>query len=436
VSESPPPSTMPLPLVPELQRGRHPALGACLLGATLLYAAAIHHGVAPSREHAHWWQPPGFLFEFDIVNGWSELPGVGILALTLPCALLALAVIATTRSSCARGLAIAATATVALFAFYAFVGRQAWEFFSWRGTLVLMSTGGVVGFALAAPWLAASWLRQRPGLAFLLYLPVLLGTVALMRHVTGTNESMPFNVSPWPAFSVLGLDIGVYTIAGVQLGVAVGLVARAVVGYSRTAALALAAVAPCLPVLWFLLRHPHPGAVVLIAIGGTTLLFVLVVALLAAQRTDLLLRRAFLLGLGAALALLPVVAGQSLAAGDFAVSRFVRAQALIDALAGHYEQEGIYPDALEELVEGGAIGAIPRPRVGFAGLYAIGWLDPIEFRYQNLGSGFILEFEATDWVQCAYSPPWSEDEEDLDEGEQPLEVEEAWSCPDGRPELW
>lgn len=432
--EASPPSSPPQRLLRSGERGRKPVLGWCLLGVSLFYAAAIHHGVAPSRHPTQWWQPRGFLQGLDLVSVWSQHPGVGILSLTLPAALLALAVCATTRSCWARGLVIAATATVALFAFYALVGRQVWEFFAWRGTLVLIGTGMVVGFALAAPWLAESWLRQRGWIKLLLYLPVLLGTVALMRHITGTNESMPFSISPWPAFSVMGLDIAVYGIAGTQLGLAVGLCAAALARSSRRSAVMLVLAAPCIPAIWFLLRHPNPGELVLIAIAGLTLLCMLVLGL--AGQTDQLLRRAWLLGLGGALASLPVVAGQSLAAGDFAVSRFVRARALIDELAVYYEREQTYPDDLEELIGPGGIERIPRPRVGFESLYDIGWLEPIQFSYQNLGSSYILEFEATEWVQCAYNPPWSDEEAELDEDQEPLEVEEAWSCPDARPDLW
>ena len=78
---------------------------------------------------------------------------------------------------------------------------------------------------------------------------------------------------------------------------------------------------------------------------------------------------------------------------------------------------------------------MPRPH-SIRAVYDLGWLEPIEFSYQNLGSGYVLEFEATEWVQCAYSPPWSDEEEELEDGEEMFEIEESWSCPDARPDLW
>ena len=432
-----PPRAAPLAAA-ETQRGRAPALGFLLLAAALVYLTTIHHGIAPGRSpQIHWWEPTSFLFEYDLIVELAIRPALGIAVFTAPAALLALGVVLTTRSSWARGLALAAVASTALFAFYAFVGRGVWQFFSWRGTLVLLAIGAAVGFAVAAPWLTESWLRQRAWMKAVLYLPILVGLIAVMRHITGTDETMPFNLSPWPAFSVLGLDLAAYSIAGIQLGLASGLAAAALVARSRRAAWLLAIAAPCLPVLWFLLRHSHPGTPFLLALAAATALLALASARRSLRRGgEEPLRRAFLLSAGAALVVLPVIAGQSLATGDYSVSRFVRAQQLIDALADYYQREYTYPDALEELVELGAIDGLSHPRIGFDTPYELGWLDPARFSYQNLGSSYVLEFEATEWVQCAYNPPWSDEQENYEEDEEVLEVEEAWSCPDSRPDLW
>ncbi len=59
----------------------------------------------------------------------------------------------------------------------------------------------------------------------------------------------------------------------------------------------------------------------------------------------------------------------------------------------------------------------------------------------------MLEFVSTEWVQCAYNPPWEPDEDDYEYEEEEEEYEEeygeeeedgdgAWSCPDTRPQLW
>ena len=122
-------------------------------------------------------------------------------------------------------------------------------------------------------------------------------------------------------------------------------------------------------------------------------------------------------------------------------------QTIIDALALHYEEREQYPDELEELIEHGYLAEIPRPKVGFDLLYEPGPYEPLEFHYQSLGSSYVLEFVFTEWVQCAYNPPWEDDydydyeeEEDVDgaasDDESGDASEEAWSCPESRPELW
>ena len=72
------------------------------------------------------------------------------------------------------------------------------------------------------------------------------------------------------------------------------------------------------------------------------------------------------------------------------------------------------------------------PRIGFDTLFALGLLEPPEFGYRGLGSGYVLEFASTEWVQCVYTPPWFDEDEPLGEDE----AEEPWACPDTRPDLW
>jgi hypothetical protein len=113
---------------------------------------------------------------------------------------------------------------------------------------------------------------------------------------------------------------------------------------------------------------------------------------------------------------------------DYSVTRDERAQQIIDALAAHAEANSGYPDELSELVTGGLLPEVPRPRVGF--------FSGQEFVYQNFGDSYLLEFSAPRWIQCAYNPPWQ-----LEPGEE-LEEEDAdallgaWSCPQKPPELW
>jgi hypothetical protein len=77
--------------------------------------------------------------------------------------------------------------------------------------------------------------------------------------------------------------------------------------------------------------------------------------------------------------------------------------------------------------------------VGFA------FLDRPQFVYQNFGINYLLEFSAPRWVQCAYNPPYFDEEdgeeEEFEDEEIPSEEDEdglpgSWSCPSKPPELW
>jgi hypothetical protein len=92
------------------------------------------------------------------------------------------------------------------------------------------------------------------------------------------------------------------------------------------------------------------------------------------------------------------------------VTREVRARRIIDALDKYLVRETVYPDSLQELVQKGDIPEIPEPAIGF------GFLYDAKFRYQNFGTSFILEFPAPRWVECAYTPPFSDEGEMDDEG--------------------
>ena len=157
--------------------------------------------------------------------------------------------------------------------------------------------------------------------------------------------------------------------------------------------------------------------------------------------------RAGWIAVGAALAGVPILAGQVLARADYYVTREHRAREIIDALDRYFEREFLYPDALADLVAAEDIEEIPTPAIGF------GFLHDARFRYQSFGTSFILEFEAPRWVECAYTPPYvDEDYEDEeayaakgrteDEDDEVTAVEsdeslgESWSCPSKPPELW
>jgi hypothetical protein len=158
------------------------------------------------------------------------------------------------------------------------------------------------------------------------------------------------------------------------------------------------------------------------------------------------------LGTAALLLGLPLFVGQAWARLDYARNRDVEAQRIIDGLASYYAREQIYPETLEALLESGDLEAVPRPRIGFAFLG-----NGTSFTYQAFGTSYLLEFPAPRWVQCAYNPPY-DDEELADEDAGAPDGDEAatsadaadgdadaaagedlggaWSCPSSPPELW
>ena len=100
-----------------------------------------------------------------------------------------------------------------LFAFYGVRAPFVWNFFHWRASAVLSLTALVVGFSLAAPWLAQSWLRLSWPLRLLVYLPIVFAVFAFVRNATGTDESLQFAISPWPAVPVFGIEVAALFIA-------------------------------------------------------------------------------------------------------------------------------------------------------------------------------------------------------------------------------
>ncbi|MFQ5415951.1 MAG: hypothetical protein ACE5FL_02770, partial [Myxococcota bacterium] len=173
----------------------------------------------------------------------------------------------------------------------------------------------------------------------------------------------------------------------------------------------------------------HVGAGTLggaaIAVG---LALVGVLRLRAANGAETLWRRARNIAVAAALVALPVVGGQALARFDYHRTREVLARELIEALDRYRERESLYPDTLEELVDAGDLTRVPTPAIGFR------FLADAAFRYQSFGTSFLLEFEAPRWVECAYTPPYEDDEPV--EAEDDATRDEPWSCPSKPPELW
>jgi hypothetical protein len=396
----------------------------------------------------HWYTPRTFLLGVELLYPVFESLPRAMLGTALPALALAALGFALCRSAVGRGLALSAVVAVLLFTFYGVQAPFVWEFFHWRASAVLVVTALVVGFTLAAPLLAASWLRLGWGLRLLVWLPVAFGIFAFVRNATGTDESLRFAISPWPAVPVFGMEVGALFVTAWLGGTGLGLFTLARARGSRPARIAGLALALALPALFVWIGSQQgflpfrAGARTFLVTSAATALAIAVLVLL--RRGEARATSARHLLLGAALAGVPLVGAEALARYDYFLTREIRARRIIDALEDFLARETIYPDALEDLLKAGDLEAIPEPAIGF------GFLYDAKFRYQSFGTSFILEFPAPRWVECAYTPPFDEeelDEEEMGEAETDAEagadaaddgdsLGEAWSCPSKPPELW
>ena len=349
---------------------------------------------------------------------------------------------ATTRSAVARFLAVFGVLATLCFVFYSVEARFVWSFFRWRWSASLALFSAVVAAAATAPLLAASWLRQRWPLRVALYLPILLGLLAYERNVTGTDPALRFAISPWPVIQIFGLELVAACLGAAVMGVGIGLgaVARARRGGRAALWIVGAVAAATLPVLALgLAAHQEllpfgagPGFFALLG-GASLLAFALAASLGLGGSGERTAERALVWSVGGLLVLAPIALGQVLARLDYVATRDGRARAIIEALDRYRAREGAFPDKLKQLVEGGDLERIPRPRIGFA------LLTDQKFVYQNFGESYLLEFSAPRWIQCAYNPPYLEDEGEeesaAEDGEESLGSGQ-WSCPSKPPELW
>jgi hypothetical protein len=437
-----------------------------LLAFAVLYMALVHHGLGPRPEvsdsELHWWSPRGFWTQALLGTSWEWLidqRGKGMLALGAPSLALLLGVWATTRSALARVTALVAFFATLCFLYYALgsgVTQVAWNFFHWRASGTILAVAAVIGCAVGSPWLAAGWLSLGWPARLAWFLPVLALVLVVERNVTGTNPTLPFAISPWPAVQVFGFEAIGTTIAALLAGTALALAGlRAWRKSKRLAAGALALLAgvavPAFAWRTLAALEQLPFRVTqerLIGIAITCGVFVAIAA--AGVRFDprRLRTRALHMAVAAALVGIPLFIGTAWARWDYSTTRDREARKVIEALAAYYQRDSVYPDTLEQLVEANLLETIPKPRIGF-GFAGDG---DSSFVYQAFGTSYLLEFSAPRWVQCAYNPPYFDEEADLEpsdvdvaegDGGQDAAADEerddlggSWSCPSKPPELW
>ena len=435
-----------------------------LLLLSVAYALVLHHGLGPRPEvpdsALRWWSPRGFLTQALVGSSWETLlddRGKGISVFGAPSLLLLIAIWAATRSALARAAAVTMTLAITFFLYYALGSGNAqlvWNFFHWRWSGTMLAVAMVIGCAIASPWLAASWLRLGWPARLAWLAPITALVLVIERNVTGTNEYLPFAISPWPAVQVFGFEA-----IGTTLAAELGGVALALLGLywlrrglrARGMLVLLAGVA--LPAGWLALGSDGllpfrvtQGRLLGAAIGCAILL--VVAALGVRLDPERLRRRAVHTAAAAALLGLPLLVGQAWARWDYTRTRDIQAQHIIDALNGYYAKETTYPERLDQLVEAKLLDAIPKPEIGFP----LPGADENVFTYQGFGTSYLLEFSAPRWVQCAYNPPYLDEDAEEGDGDAPdvaqsgeasaAEGDEAelgggaWSCPSKPPELW
>jgi hypothetical protein len=425
--------------------------GWALAGLQLAVTAFVHKGLGTSQNEISpsFFEATGFLRESELLGAYLEPLAGGALLCAAP-AIIAAGIFGCSRSAVARTIGICGVVWVALMSYYALSDAlRIWQFFHWRGSAVILLSGAVIGATLSAPLLARSWLRLRAPAQLASYLPVAFAAMAIIRNATGTDENLAFNLSPWPAISLIGFDIGCVLALSVLLGLLIGVSGFVPRRSSRLLRGLLCGIGIAVPVASLVDHFPGSPLWMIASVGvGTAAALALTL-----RGPGSAARSAAHIALAIALVWLPLASGNALADADYTVTRHVRARAITDALADYYAQAEEYPDTLGKLVEAGRLEHIPSPRVGFALFARLGWLEPPRFHFQNFGSSYVLEFIATEWIMCSYNPPWPDegeeyaDEEyaegiDYDEGET---IEEAgdvedgrgvWNCPESRPDLW
>jgi len=435
-----------------------------ILLVSVAYAVMIHHGLGPRPElpesALRWWSPRGFLMQALVGSSWESLlndRAKGMAVFGTPSLLLLIALWATTRSALARALAVTTMLAITFFLYYALGSGNAqlvWNFFHWRWSGTMLAVATVMGCAIASPWLAASWLRLGWIARLAWFLPITAAVLVIERNVTGTDEYLPFAISPWPAVQVFGFEAIGTTLAAELGGVALALLGLYWLRSGRRALGLLVLLAGVvLPAGWLALGADGllPFRVTQGRLLGAAIVCVVLLAIAAiGVRFDpeRLRRRAVHTAAAGVLLGLPLFVGEAWARWDYTRTRDVYAQRIIDALDGYYAVQTTYPESLEQLVEAKLLDAIPKPEIGFA----LPGEGENVFTYQGFGTSYLLEFSAPRWVQCAYNPPYlDEDGEQADpdhapdvaqggEGSTPEGKDDlgdgAWSCPSKPPELW
>lgn len=399
-----------------------------------------------------WWRPAGHALRLESEwlaplqaiaadveqarhDGRQEPRGlIPLLLFALPPAALTVLGFFLFRGAVARVLILALGLALCAFSYYGWLDPETWQDFSWRWPAVLLSTSLFVALFALGPWLVRAARRLPLAAQLACGAAFVLAIYFLSIEVTGTNPALPWNLSPWPSLTLYGFLLGGLVLAVVELAAGVGLLARGAGGAARTALAAAAAAA--LAAALHRLPFSTTGAVQLAAVALPAAFLAAVAARRPGAPRALDFVTAGLLVLGA------VELGRWQGEYFLAKSRDEIAPRVTEALERFRAENGSYPSELAQIVPR-YLPEVPLPRAG--------WLDSEDetFLYTYLGGdNFLLEFPGVVWVQCAYSPPYVEAQEDEDEeGAEPGDVadgppgepealEASWSCERKPPRLW
>ncbi len=409
---------------------------AVFVALAALYYAFLGPGPTPSERGMDlpWWRPMGWAlaldwpalsplqdisYEYEVARHqgrWEPRGAIPFALFALPPILMGALGFVLFRAT-GRVLVLAGVLTLCAFVYYGWLDPATWEDYSWRWPIAIFVTSLYVStFALAHTLVEALRARSRPVQAFAL-LAFAAPIYLLITEVTGTNPELEWNLSPWPVitlygFTLFGLVFGVIHLAA-GLGLAVGSRVRGAAGVALCLAVAAGTAA--------LLRG--------IPFAYHDLLRIAVLALPAAALAGLALRRspktagatAACFVVAGAVILASIKAGQWQAEYFQAEARDEISPRVIAALEAYREDRDAYPLELSELVPD-YLPEIPDPRVGWFGE------EGEAYAYVDLGDSYLLEFSNAMWVQCHYSPPYSDEEGEVLEG--------SWSCEPRPPRLW
>jgi hypothetical protein len=441
---------------------------ALFLALTVGYYFFLGAGPTPSErdEDIAWWRPAGWARQLDWEllaplqqigadveqarhEGRTELRGLIPLALfALPPLLLGAAGFALFRSAEARVGVLALTLLLCAFSYYGWLDPETWKDYSWRWPAVLLVTSLYVSVFALAPALVRAFARRSTAAQTAAILAFALSIYFLSIEISGTNPELDWNLSPWPALTLFGFLLFGLVIGALHLATGVG--AAVGVRWAGATRVAVAAgVAGLLAALlyWLPFARLSPGRMAALVLAAAALA-AWTVRRAADESAARVLLAAGVLVLGA------IQLGRWQGEWFLARSRDEIAPRVVAAVERYRAERGGYPDELRQVVPQ-YLPAIPLPRVGW-------FNDPDEaFNYINLGDSFLLEFPSVLWVQCAYSPAYSEEGEEEEtpgvgageaagvvaepgaspgvaarEAEGAEALEAAWSCESKPPRLW